>query len=230
MGLLADRDVLVDMMAGIGPFAVPAAKRGIRTFANDLNPASHEWLAHNLKLNRVERCARASCLDARDFMRALCAPRPSEPDGASELLAARRAAGGGRVHVAMNLPASALEFLDTFARLFRAGAWEGELPTVHCYCFSKAKDGAAADDVRARAAAALGVSLEGRSEVHVVRDVAPNKLMLCISFVVPDEIGWAAEGQGAEVERRAGADDGAARKRARRESDATDAAPATSDA
>lgn len=219
VGLLRDNDVLVDMMAGIGPFAVPAAKRGIRVFANDLNPESHKWLAHNLKLNKVERKARASCLDARAFMRALCAPRPTEPDGASELLAARREAGGGRVHVAMNLPASALEFLDTFVGLFRKGAWEGELPTVHCYCFSKAKDGAAVADVRERAAAVLGASLEGRSDVHVVRDVAPSKLMLCVSFAVPDEVGWAHEtvdgGAAPAAERERARDDGAVLKRAR---------------
>lgn len=184
------------MMAGIGPFAVPAAKRGVRVFANDLNPASFEWLEHNVRLNRVERLATSSCEDARVFLRRLCAPRTmdggaAEGAGASELLVARRKAGDGRVHVAMNLPASALEFLDVFSGLFREGAWHGELPTVHCYCFSKAKDGAAIDDARARAAAVLGVSLDGRSEVHVVRDVAPSKLMLCVTFVVPDEVGWA---------------------------------------
>jgi tRNA (guanine37-N1)-methyltransferase len=43
----------VDMFAGIGPFAVPAAKKGCQVFANDLNPRSHHYLLVNTKLNHV---------------------------------------------------------------------------------------------------------------------------------------------------------------------------------
>lgn len=36
--------VILDVMAGIGPFAVPAAKSGCVVVANDLNPDSAHWL------------------------------------------------------------------------------------------------------------------------------------------------------------------------------------------
>lgn len=46
-------DVLYDVFAGVGPFAVPAAKKGCQVYANDLNPDSVHWLRHNLDLNKV---------------------------------------------------------------------------------------------------------------------------------------------------------------------------------
>ena len=61
---------------------------------------------------------------------------------------------------------------------------------------SKAADPVA--DVLARAEAVVGCALPG-AEAIVVRDVAPSKLMMCVSFVVPDEIAW-----------RDGAEEGAA--------------------
>lgn len=36
--------LVIDIMAGIGPFSVPAAKMGCRVLANDLNPDSFKWL------------------------------------------------------------------------------------------------------------------------------------------------------------------------------------------
>ena len=48
---------LVDMFAGVGPFAIPAAKKGCTVYANDLNPDSFRFLCENVKLNKV--CGRS---------------------------------------------------------------------------------------------------------------------------------------------------------------------------
>ena len=42
--------VVCDVFAGVGPFALPAAKHGCIVFANDLNPSSYEFLAENVKV------------------------------------------------------------------------------------------------------------------------------------------------------------------------------------
>lgn len=42
-----------DMMAGIGPFAIPAAMEGCQVYANDLNPESTKYLQTNVALNKV---------------------------------------------------------------------------------------------------------------------------------------------------------------------------------
>lgn len=46
-------DVIVDVFAGVGPFAVPAAKKGCGVYANDLNPQSVQSLEENTVLNDV---------------------------------------------------------------------------------------------------------------------------------------------------------------------------------
>lgn len=63
--------IIVDMFAGIGPFAIPAAQQGCVVFANDLNPTSVKYLSLNAKINKVADQVKAFNMDARDFMRKL---------------------------------------------------------------------------------------------------------------------------------------------------------------
>lgn len=40
-------------MAGVGPFSIPAVKKGAFVYSNDLNPESYKWLCENVRLNKV---------------------------------------------------------------------------------------------------------------------------------------------------------------------------------
>ncbi|NXC49741.1 TRM5 methyltransferase, partial [Penelope pileata] len=179
--LLKPGDVLFDVFAGIGPFAIPAAKKKCVVFANDLNPDSYKWLLHNCKLNKVDSKIKAFNMDGRDFLLG-----PVREELSKELTPAKEEQKTA-FHIVMNLPALAIEFLDVFRHLL-----EGEpcsaavLPTVHCYGFSK--DENPAKDIQERAEASLGASLEGRCSTYLVRNVAPNKEMLCITFQVPADV------------------------------------------
>ena len=178
ISLFDSGDVVCDMMAGVGPFAIPLAKRGCEVHANDLNPQSYKCLRSNAEANKVLARMNIDNMDARDFFDATL----------------RR---GARVtRVIMNLPASAVEFLDVFKGAMLRAGWgdDAPLPMVHCYTF------ASGSDPQERQAAALktverhlGASVEGLPDTHVhdVRDVSPRKHMFCVAFRVPRAIAYA---------------------------------------
>jgi tRNA (guanine37-N1)-methyltransferase len=159
-------DVVCDMMCGIGPFAIPLAKKGVKVYANDLNPESYKYLVSNKILNKInDDMLMCSNLDGRDFVRKL------------------RQDGKTFTHVLMNLPALGIEFLDVFVDGCMSD-WpdDVELPLVHTYCFSKSPT--PQKDVVERVEKVLGYNpiQNYEKEVRIVRDVAPNKLMLCAEF------------------------------------------------
>ncbi|GJN91853.1 hypothetical protein Rhopal_004877-T1 [Rhodotorula paludigena] len=254
-------EVVVDACAGVGPFAIPAGKKGCGVLASDLNPASAEALKENATLNRVERNVRASNEDARDFIRRSVLavwndpfPPYVPPISAHERKRRARAANAAKAaaatastsspaaptdsaassspasappsdslaslslddtsapskpprrlpnHYIMNLPASALTFLDAFDGLFRpffelvgedkareAIAEAGGLPIVHCYCFTKEVE-TAEEDICQRATEALGHKVHpGLPDFHLhfVRDVAPKKEMYQLQFRLTEEM------------------------------------------
>ncbi|CAN0380327.1 unnamed protein product, partial [Hapterophycus canaliculatus] len=67
--------VVCDMMAGVGPFAVPLAKNGHRVFANDLNPDSFRALRENGTRNKVAGRMTASNECGRAFAKKLIRER-----------------------------------------------------------------------------------------------------------------------------------------------------------
>ena len=160
------KDIVCDMFAGVGPFALPAAKnKRCVVHANDLNPKSYEYLVKNAKLNKVERLVKAYNMDGRDFVRSLVSASPLVPF----------------TQVIMNLPASAETFLD----VFRDYPVDRPAPKIHCYVFAVQKD---ETDVKLEAVKLVEHYLQKRLEkyeAHDVRDVAPKKHMICVSFDLP---------------------------------------------
>jgi tRNA (guanine37-N1)-methyltransferase len=55
-------ELIADVFAGVGPFALPAAKKGCAVLANDLNPESYKYLALNIKGNKVSRSHHIRCI------------------------------------------------------------------------------------------------------------------------------------------------------------------------
>jgi len=250
VNLIPKGSIVCDMFGGVGPFAIPCAKnRSCIVFANDLNPKSFESLIQNSKLNKVEEKVKSYNLDARDFVRKLI----------NENIFFE--------HVIMNLPASAIDFLDVFKGLCcekqkfynpeeekqriqlekkerkenkekiiqktnpmvepnsnnnnndinndnnnqikNDGKQEiGEikeqkkekktinpkaintfcLPIIHCYGFSNAVD--PIEDILNQVEKVLGISVKSEANVHLVRDVSPKKLMLCVSFHLPPSVAF----------------------------------------
>ncbi|XP_053331411.1 tRNA (guanine(37)-N1)-methyltransferase, partial [Spea bombifrons] len=173
-------DVLFDVFAGVGPFAVPSARKNCVVFANDLNPESYKWLVHNCKLNKVDKKIQAFNKDGREFIKTTV---KAELPKYMKLFSGERERS---LHIVMNLPALAIEFLDAFRHLLGEEPCDNPmLPTVHCYGFSK--DDNPEKDIKERAESVLGSELDDCS-VHPVRNVAPNKEMMCISFRLPAKV------------------------------------------
>lgn len=104
---------VVDIFAGVGPFAVPAGKKGVRIYANDLNPDSFKWLQHNIQLNKVDKLISSFNLDAIDFIKKIKdSDRPIVD------------------HIIMNLPASSIDFVPDVLKVF-----DYCNPIIHCYYF-----------------------------------------------------------------------------------------------
>lgn len=180
-GLLKSGDILFDVFAGVGPFAIPAAKKNCTVFANDLNPESYNWLLRNCKLNKVDKKVQTFNMDGRDFING------TVKEQLAQQLVLPPEERKNSVHIVMNLPGLAVEFLDAFKGLLDEQPSKNViLPTVHCYSFSK--DDNPASDIRRRAEAFMGTSIEECSSIHLVRNVAPNKEMMCISFRIPARV------------------------------------------
>eukprot|EP01133_Synstelium_polycarpum_P001415 gene1415-1638_t len=164
-------DIVVDMFAGVGPFAVPAAKLSQCTvYANDLNPSSVKYMRENAARNKARTLIEISNKDARDFIRDLVARKPPVPF----------------TQVIMNLPSTSVEFLDVFRDIFRNPDSKAPInpPTIHCYTFTPTSDDIVGDTLR-HVESVIGTTLPADTLCFEVRDVSPKKRMMRVSFKMP---------------------------------------------
>lgn len=213
-------DLVADVFAGVGPFAIPAAKKGCAVLANDLNPSSHKYLTLNIAENRVGTLVRPFCEDGREFIRQAfnrawddpLAPVPLPKISRSEqkeIRAGQRPAPApgprrNRIdHFVMNLPDTAILFLDAFRGvLSRANTGgrdlsgrydEKSMPMIHTHCFTRELEPEKAEvDIRQRVEEKIGHRLGEDTAYHWVRSVAPQKEMYCVSFRLPHAVAFAS--------------------------------------
>jgi len=179
---LKSRDVLYDVFAGIGPFSVPAAKMGCIVLANDLNPNSCKWLRVNKKKNHIkDELLTIINKDGSKFI---------QEDLKLHLISwSKKITSENKVHVTMNLPAIAVEFIKYFNNLFE---WEDisdySLPILHVYTFVKT-DKNYEEGLKSVLEEYFGdVMQDDIHEILRVRNVAPNKEMVRITFQTRKEI------------------------------------------
>jgi len=110
-------ETVVDLFAGVGPFAIPVAKKhkNVRVYAIDVNPDAVTLLKRNVAVNRAEKQVVPILGDARQVV--------------------REQLSGKADHVIMNLPETALEFVDVACEALKP---EGGI--LHYYGFEKDSD------------------------------------------------------------------------------------------
>jgi tRNA (guanine37-N1)-methyltransferase len=249
-------DAVCDVMAGVGPFALPAGKKRIFVWANDLNPHGYESMVDAVKRNKVREFVTPFNMDGRDFIRYAAdnlreyppptvamkpkvtrqeakklqkqqyksdqqaaspppqptpqkKPRPGSPEPQDKRIFLTCPPTFD--HFVMNLPATAIEFLDAFIGIYSGQEslfypyTNRKLPMIHVYCFSTHREEESIEhtDICSRISERIGFTIspedrvggsgneERELEIHNVRLVSPKKQMFCASFRLPEEVAFA---------------------------------------
>ncbi|KAH7086882.1 Met-10+ like-protein-domain-containing protein [Paraphoma chrysanthemicola] len=168
--MFKEGEAICDVMAGVGPFAVPAGKKKCFVWANDLNPESYNSLVDNIKINKVGDFVHSYNTDGAAFIRQSAIDllqsdhsvdifpktKSSRSVPAAQRPGPDRTLNQPRIfsHYVMNLPASAITFLPSFIGLYSnvpgmpadeikkllAPHTEQKLPMIHVHCFSTKSD------------------------------------------------------------------------------------------
>jgi tRNA (guanine37-N1)-methyltransferase len=216
VSLFKEGDAVCDVMAGIGPFAVPAGRKRVFVWANDLNPDSHSALTVAIAKNKVSTYVKPFNEDGRKFIRSSTKSLYHDEGAQQEVPIYAKKSRSDKSpptvlqtlvqprtfsHFVMNLPASAITFLPSFIGLY-SGAQipeDAPRPVIHVYCFSTKSDDNAAEAIKICEEITNqlkyemkpgSIDVEGQVEIADVRDVAPNKRMFCASFRLPKEVAF----------------------------------------
>jgi len=178
---------IADPFCGVGALCVLAAKeKKCKILANDWNPHAVSACEQNSRINGVT-FDRISCQDAYDFMTDLGL--------------------GGHIphHVVMNYPGEAPNFLSALRWWPQPKKNADIVPRFHVYTFAKIIDGGsyeqaavdlvidqlipeggAAEKTRGRQSEfdRLGCNVKARE----IRDVAPGKVVVCVSFSATSQL------------------------------------------
>ncbi|WEW58592.1 tRNA(m(1)G37)methyltransferase [Emydomyces testavorans] len=230
VGTFKEGEAVCDVMAGVGPFALPAGKKRVFVWANDLNPHGYERMVHGIKRNKVHGFVKAFNMNGRDFVK-FATKQLYETEPAKVVLRLKtprhtrqspdRGSPPPQVyisprtfdHYVMNLPASAITFLDSFIGVYAGQEQlfsphtDRRLPLIHVYCFSTNSDDREFEkkEICERISKEIGFKItpedceggtghkEREVEIRSVRLVSPNKRMFCAKFRLPEEVAFKKE-------------------------------------
>lgn len=176
---------IADPFCGVGALLLQAAKeRNCTIWANDWNPRAIESLRDNFACQGLSpQLTRVQCGDAYDFLMDLGLEQVTSNDIQVRL----------PDHVVMNYPLESAQFLG--ALRWWPVSESSIVPRVHVYTFARADGDRTAEDVAVDLVAEnllpmgttrrrdeMNQEYDCQVEVHAVRDVAPGKLVFCVSF------------------------------------------------
>jgi tRNA (guanine37-N1)-methyltransferase len=151
-------ETVVDMFAGVGPFAILIAKDHykVQVYAIDANPDAIEYLRTNVRLNRVTDKVHPILGDAKEVI-------ANEIPGIAD-------------RVIMNLPEKAMEFVDAACRVLKTAGG-----IIHFYSFADAS--IPLERVKLRFAATVrssGRRMEKTLGQRIVRETAPHETQIVL--------------------------------------------------
>jgi len=154
--LVLPGDVVFDMFAGVGPFALSISKRGAKVVAVDKNPDAVTLMRENAGLNRIEDI---------EILEGDAGQMAELYESFAD-------------HVIMNLPHTARDFLGEAMRIAKDGG------VVHYYAIAPEDDLYGRDTAFVEEAASrLGVNVRFLHR-GVVRSYAPHQYNIVIDFLV----------------------------------------------